>query len=300
VTAVRKVHFYQAVTLEGHPYRAFPGGDVVRQLRRLAQNEATELQISGGRSLMTSVPARVRERQGEHLVLYMVSSEDLPVLYDRSRREILSLDQVLQGADIAEPTYFAFLPDGVLGFVFNLRGPKPGKLADYLTAQIAGLEVDFVPVARIDVLRAIEEAGEVRQMTLKLPVSRVAQLGDVPSLAALGRAADGLQGVADIEVIFRARTDVDRRSFARSVREIIPRLLRQQEALNKAKIALGRDDDYAGDRPLDLLEDTIVVSQEIDTIPGRRRQLDPREAHDAIETAYRLVQGELRRSMNGG
>lgn len=289
--AERKIHFYRAIDDAGRLRRDFPADAVVQLLRREVKAGRAEVESRGGRYLLAEPFRTPRGADGHFLALYNVSSEDLPMLYNRKTRTITPLEDAIAGGDIAEPTYFGFYRAGILAFVYNQRGPTPKALAIYLNGLLLDLNAEFAPVPRMDVLQAVEEAGGIKLLDLRIPLESADFLSQIPSIAAARSLLDNTRA-GSIEIILRARTDVERTNMARRVQEIAPLLVgsRAREALERAKVELADRDVYSGDRPLDLLADSIVLEREVETVPGRRRHLQPQDALRAIDDAYREVQ----------
>lgn len=295
--AERKVYFHQITDVDGNRLSSeLNRSDLITAIEELVEQEDAELASTPGRALVAK-PLAVRP-SGAHLALYLVQEEDLPFLYQNG--QITTLEDFVRGGRVADPTYFAFLPNNVLAFVFNPRGPRARSLARYLYAKL-GVEVDFPPIPRPNVLETVEQAGEVKQVGIKVPTDVAHLLGD----DSLGRAtqllADTLQ-FADVELVFRARTRADRERFTRRVQEVLPSWLApsRRAALKKAQVVIGEDETYSGDRALNLLEDLIVFQADIDLVPGSRRYLDEEDVMREVETAYRQLRGEIRRGLEGG
>lgn len=290
------MYFHQVTDLDGNRFKpSFDGGGVLTALDNLVAAGDAEFAAMPGRVLVAKTVGQ--GRRGAHLALFLVQEEDLPYLY--SNGQFSTLDALVQGGRVADPTYFAFFPNNVLAFVFNQKGPRPKALARYLFAKL-DLELDFPVIPRPSILDTVAQAGEVKLVDVKVPAETAHLLGD----DVLGRAtrmlAEALQ-FADVELVFRARTRADRERFTRRMQEVLPSWLGTSriDALKKAQAVLGSEDTYSGDRPLNLLEDLIVYQADIDLVPGSRRYLEESDVMSELEGAYKSLRGEIQQGLGG-
>lgn len=300
--ATKTVRFYALVEIDDHGeeriYEDLDRAELLKLLEKaITNNQATVELAQQGESLIAK---RLGKRGPAYCIaLYRVSSQDLPMLYDEQTGEFRSLDDVIgnEEYDIAEPTYFGFLPGGILGFVFNQSGPKPKGLMHYL-GEVTNLEADARPIPRRDILDVVEQADGIKVFTVKVPTASAGALRGT-TLADAGQIAETMQA-GDIEVILRARGDVQRQRLARQVKEVAGRLIPplRQQSRAKLKVELDADEDYAGARALDLLDEYFVMERDIDTIPGRR-YLDESEAAKAIAAAYNELRVSLHEAVGG-
>jgi hypothetical protein len=294
--ARKTVRFYALIDIsdngEERIYDDLDRAGLIRLLNELVAGGEASVELPSGQSLIVKPLGRVRNAYC--LVLYRVSSQDLPMLYNQASGEIRPLDEIMgdEAFDIAEPTYFALFPEGILGFVYNHPGPKPRHLIRYLD-ELTNIEADAWPIPRPDALMAVEQAGGVKAFSIKIPTAGVSALRDTTLADAL-RLADTMQA-GDIEITLHARGDAQRQRLAQRVQEVARSLiepLRHQDRA-KLKVELEGDDDYVGERALDLLNEYFVIEREISTIPGRRRYLEEGDAVRSIIRAYSELEGSL-------
>lgn len=253
---------------------------------------SAEMEMALGERLVGQVLAPRAGDKGTHLVLFRIQTENLPYLRDPQTGEFRPLEEVLhQVPELAQPTYYSLFPDQTMAFVYNHQGPKEVQLASYLHwLDPHRLNHTFPPVARDDVLAAVQENGGVRVLNIRVPTDQLTRISDIESLAGMRAVARGLP-VADVEIIVRAKTDNQKRDLGQIVGQIGRALgsPNHRAAIRKAKIELAELDGLSGLTDLDLLADRLVVSHPIDTITGNRKYLDEASARDGIEAAYHKV-----------
>lgn len=297
VAVKRTVRFNAIVDIGGDDdfiWDDFPASDLLDEADELGVADSGRFALSDNAFLIAQRVDVIKKVNA--LVLYKVTQRDLPMLFNAETGEIRPLEDVLgdEEVDIAEPTFFVFFDNGVVGYVYNHVGPRPRHLELY--AQFAiGADIEVRPIPRTDVLEALNAAGEVSLIRFKIPTTVVP--GGVADEGLLSEARDLAQILpgTEVEVIVRARGAGGRQRLATAAHTALPRLLGQAQALRKLKVKLGVDDDYRGDAELDLLEEHIVMERPIETVTGRR-YLAPDDAVREIVSAY----GELRASIERG
>lgn len=226
------------------------------------------------------------------IALLKVSQLDLPRLYNSVTGELRTLDEVMgdEPLDVAEVAYFRGFPNGVVGLLYNHRGPKARGLELYLN-HILDWSMEFRPIPRTGVLEAIEQAGEVKVFRVRIPLAGAQALEDSP-LSGMRDLANAMEA-NDIEVIIRAKGSA-RERLARHTADAARTLLGtgRRSALSKMSAELARDEDIKGDRALDLLEEHIVVERSVTADQGRT-YIGPDAALDVIGQAYREIQSML-------
>jgi hypothetical protein len=286
----RKVKFFRAVDSDGSRFDGgFPRDNILENLEKMAKNGTAELDVSFGRRLIAK--SLGKSTQGRHIVLYRISSDDLPMLYEGGQFRPLA-DVIEATADIAEPAHFAFFPDDVVGHLYNHVGPKQPNLSTYLF-QTMSLEVVFDPIAREDILASIANAGGVRLFRFRARAEDLARFN--------GIGLDGMRALAednpigDVEIVLRATTPDQKRDLATTMGRILPRLSRanRREFVENAKVALTDADALSEGREVDVFTDPIVLTQQVSTIPGQKRYLEEESAMKALEDAYQTVQGRF-------
>lgn len=247
--------------------------------------------ISLGRTIVGH-PYRARANDsGLHIVLYQVETQDLPFLRDPQTRDFRPLEDVLRGApELGQPTYFGFFPGDVMAFVYNHKGPKEAVLGSYLHWLDNRMNHTFLPVVREDVMDAIRDASGVRLFNIRVATDQLARLSDIDSLAGMGEVARRLPS-GSVEVTVRAKTDDQKRSLGQLVGRVGGRLgtRNHRAAIERARVELAELDGLSGRSALDLLEDKLVVSHLVATVPGHRTYLREDAARDALEEAYSSV-----------
>ena len=289
---LRKVKFFRAVDGEGKRLPGeFPADQVQTLINEMVAGHKAELDIGLGQKLVAKSLGNPGSMVGYHIVMYRVSSDDLPMLYENGEFRPLA-DVIATNVDIAEPAHFAFYPNSILAHLYNHNGPKQVQLSSYLH-ETMDFDVLFDVIARGDVLSSIADAGGVRLFKFRVrteDLSRFQGLG----LDGMRALADDLP-VGDIEVILRATTPEQKRAFGNSVQRIASRIgqAQRRKYVEKAKVALNDTDALSEGREVDILDDPVVLSQQVDTIPGQRRYLEEGSAMSALEDAYRKVSGQL-------
>lgn len=289
--ADRKVKFYRACDGGGTPLgNQFPRARICEIFEELTQNEEAELDISFGQKLVAK--SLGQSAQGHHhIVLYRVSSDNLPMLYEHGRFRPLA-EVINATTDIAEPTHFGFFPRGIIGNLYNHQGPKHAQLATYIVEK-TDLDVIFDAIARDDVLASIREAGGVRLFNFRV---RSEDLGRFENIS-----LDGMRALAndfpasDIEIVLRATTPDEKRNMGRAIERLATRLRQgnRRQYVEKAKVAMNDTDALSEGREVDVFNDPIVLTQRVDTIPGQKRYLEEESAVAALEDAFRRVRNRL-------
>jgi hypothetical protein len=297
----RTVRFNAIVDVGGdeeYIWDDFPAEDLLREADALGVYEEGRLALRGNAFLIAQrVPAPTGATA---LVMYKVTQQDLPMLFNSETGEIRPLEDVLgdEAVDIAEPTYFVFFDGGVVGYVYNHFGPRPRHLEMYVGYSL-NFEIEVRPIPRTDVLEALNAAGEVSLIRFKVPTRVLGAVTEDNILSETRNLAEILPGT-EVEVIVRARGFTGRQRLASAARATLPRLVSgQRAALRKLKVKLGVDEDYRGDAELDLLEEHIVVEREIETVTGRR-YLAPSDAVQTIVAAFDDLRDSIERGLEAG
>jgi hypothetical protein len=265
----------------------FPIDDVVRILDERTRDETSEVRLG----VATRLVARNlgQGANGRHFALYDIRGDEFPMLYEHG--VFRPLEEVLEdGTDIAEVSYFAIFPGDTLGMIYNHRGPKQGQFSAYLM-ELTDLEVQFIIVTRPDLIESIARAGGVRLLNLAVRLEDMGQMRamGLPGIRALAQEVPA----GEVEVILHARTVDQRRNLGRYVQALLPRLGGPNGSFKKARAVLTDADALTDGRTVDLLEDRLVMSQEVDTILGHRNFLDEDSAVQALEDAYAAVEARL-------
>ncbi len=292
VTAKRKVRFFRATDGDLKAITGgFPAQQVHRNLRTLVASRRAEVGIGAGQKLVAKALKAPRRSRGRHLVLYKVSHDDLPLLYDQGTFQPLA-DVINATTNLAEPAHFAFFPDDIVAHLYNHNGPKERNLAAYL-ATTMDMDVLFGAVPREDVLQSIAEAGGVKLFDLRLRVETAALLNGMP-LRGMQILSEEYT-TADVEVILRATTPAERRSLGALMVNVGWFLQRAggRRAVRRAKVALDDTDELSEDRLVDLLDDKLGLTELVETVPGQKRYLEESSAMSALEDAYDKVAGRL-------
>jgi hypothetical protein len=288
--AERKVKFFRAVHPDGTRLAGgFPAAKVLKSIDEMVVAGTAELKISLGQRLVAKSLGKATH--GHHIVFYRVSSDDLPMLYENG--EFRPLEEVIAaGVDIAEPAHFAFFPNGVVAHLYNHQGPKQAQLASYLL-QTMDTDVIFDPIARDDVLASIANAGGVSLFKFRARAEDLSRF-DGMHLEGMRQLANDFP-VADVEIILRARTDDQRRALGGRIQGVVQRATQagRRGYVENAKVALKDTDALSEGREVDILQDVIVLTQSVDTMPGQRRYLEEDSAMSALEDAYRKVRARL-------
>ncbi len=288
--ASRKVKFFRATDADGTLYPGgFPAADITRLIGEMAKGGTAEIPLGLGLRLVAK--GLGKKACGHHVVLYRVSHNDLPLLYENGEFRPLE-DVISSGADIAEPAHFAFFPDDIVANLYNHNGPKQVQLASYLLTTM-NLDVLFMPIAREDIIESIANAGGVQLFSLRVKVEDL-QRFDGMSLGGMKALGEDFP-VGTVEIILRATNPDQKRRLGRVIQRTAGQLQSNRRAkyVDKARVKLTDADALSDGREVNLIEDLIVLTQHVDTVPGNRRYVEEASAVDALEDAYRRVQGRF-------
>jgi hypothetical protein len=295
----KKVRFFAPMDAHGQPWPGdFPAAAILDRFDELEAAGPTEgvLQLAAQRDL--SGRHLTNAHNLRHGVLYMFKRDDWPMVHDFATGKISPLD-LPNTAELAEPTYFAFCPRNVLAVLYNHIGPKVGHLSRYLAEFYEDIDVNFEPIVSLDVMKTIADAGEIRSIAITIPT---AQLDVFPQNDALMREVRTLANRSHAEkmelrwsIDARSRNWADRESFTGWGKGVVNRIGQRLEAFNKAVVTVAPDD--AEDDPaLDLLHESIVMTEEVQVVPGTK-WIEPDAAAQAIWTAYRRARPQLQAVM---
>jgi hypothetical protein len=201
------------------------------------------------------------------------------------------------GEGIVEQMFFKVYDERYVAVVRNQYGPRIRRLADYLD-NLAGHvhpDVDFLPLARRDVAEQLREIKRLRKFKLKVIRPAVDQLGDTVDII-YDIAAPAIDASEEVDT-FEVELSVGRRqgvSLGERWTRVTRRLARRDdlgEIATQFHVVFDDEDDER--REINVLDDRISSSQEIETISERDARLSDRSAYRALDAAFEERADEL-------
>lgn len=277
-TLQRKVFFFElAEKKEFLPLMA----DCLRTIGQLPFNDQ-------GRYLPTKDEDNV-------LVLY-VSSDDFPLRmqFGRVRRSGLPVVEnagqvsplkLARSAGLLDWAHLILFEDGILAAEFNADAPRISRLGEYLyfkSRSVLPNSPRFKPLFERTILEELSSFESVYSLEIEAPTLEADAIGEAD--ADLGKAFFACRKAGQVKkakIILKSSVSVKddlnplaRRLFSNP---------RSREALSKLRIT-GRTAN--GRRPLDLLENYLISTEDFVRIDERSRAVDPDDAFAVLNRAY--------------
>lgn len=211
-----------------------------------------------------------------------IKRSDLPMV--EKAGEISAL-QIEQEAGIIDWSHIVIFSDGIVAAEFNRDAPRIARLSEYLAFKTRGIIENsprFLPLFQRAVLEELENFDEVSILEIEALTSDADAIAEADkNLGAAFNACRRAGKIKKTKIVLKSvrERDNDLKGLAR-------RLFRSsasREALTVLK-ATGRSN--GGRKPLDMLEEYLISTEEFMRLDQRTRALSSEHAFGTIERAY--------------
>jgi hypothetical protein len=196
---------------------------------------------------------------------------------------------------LIEQTFFAVYDKRYVGIVRNQYGPGIGRLADYLDNMTDVHEtVDFQSLVRSDTVEQLSHMDQLRVFTFKVRSDAVSELQNDQTIYEF---FEGPKKVSDDAALIEVTVSVGRQqnaSLGADLKRSIRRLSRRADIGDLAtKFEVTYDSDDGERRSVNVLDDRLMSSEEIETTSPRAGRLLEESAYRAIDNAYKKLKDKL-------
>jgi hypothetical protein len=229
------------------------------------------------------------------LVLFVTTSAfPLRLQFGRIRRSDLPLIEnagqisplkIAQGAGILDWAHMILFEDGILAAEFNRDAPRISRLGEYLYFKgksVLPNSPKFRPLFQRSILDELNKFSTVTALEIEAPTLEADSIKAADkNLGAAFAACRKAGHVKRARIVLKSSSDP-----TSDLRKLAQRLFtnqRSRESLTTLKIT-GQTED--GRRPLDLLENYLISSEEFVKVDGRSRAIDPDDAFRVLHRAY--------------
>lgn len=282
----------------------FPRRRIADRIQALISDNSAELSTGPTRWLQPQVIATPKGKSGRpakatFLSVYRIRSDNWP--YFSRQGQVTPLDVMIADAGdddgIADVTHFGMFPGNILVVVYNHFGPRASALGRYLHDKV-GVNVDFRPVVRDDMLETLQNAGTVRRLTVKFPGIQAPAIREAGGFGA--DAAELAEEIPDTDVTveFVLKGKAATGNPATRVKQVARELLESVAAgaLKTAAVEIGSEDDY-GRTMLNLLEDELVLTVPVPAGIVNKRYMPEGQAVRVLRESYRNMRPILQETL---
>jgi hypothetical protein len=226
--------------------------------------------------------------------LARIRKRDLPQVEDKG---VLSALDIPRSSGLAEQIHFMVFENGIVGCEFNFYGPRPVRVAEYLTTKApAGGDFYLAPLLRKDVTDQLTALVEIRTLHIKTKASYSGTLKKMDE--DLGTALETLaqRGHADvIEVVLRAGRSRKKPALKRNLLAFARKVSDRDDARTEMArfVVRGESGETGRVEEVDVLSDFLIAKKWIATVDDKTRAVSSPSAYAAIYEAYRELKGEL-------
>jgi hypothetical protein len=200
-------------------------------------------------------------------------------------------------AGLAELTHAIAFEGRFIGVLFNQFGPRPNKLATYLTEKGGDTEavVSIDGLLRSDVSTQLLGLESIKLIDLAVQHDAIGKLSEYDAgLADAFEAARSLTDAQQVRLTLQAEPH-SQNSLASSAKALVQRLLQVpglSTVFERFQVR-GVDASLGKTVEIDLLKEFLVSAQEVVFMSRRSRSLDNESAYAAIERAYTELKREI-------
>ena len=193
--------------------------------------------------------------------------------------------KIAQSAGIIDWSHMVIFADGTVAAEFNRDAPRIARLGEYLAFKSRGILPSaprFYPLYQRNILEELENFEAVTILEIEASVSDADVISETDrhlgnALKACGKAG----GMRRARLVLKSEQRLDNR--LKSLARKLVKTGASREALSTLK-ATGKAID--GSRPLNLLEEYLISTEEFIRIDKRSRALAPDQAFSTLERAY--------------
>jgi hypothetical protein len=293
-TAERKIYFYRARAkkdgAEVDPTTVLSSVNSLPPPQRrynFSDGNAISLQVDSPRA-----PWRVR--------IGKIRRTDLPLV---ERQDVVSPISLPEDTNLYEPSHFVLFQNRVIGFEFNIYGPRATALEYYIPEVVPEHcdEFEILPFIRRNITEMLGRVGEVRLFRFKAHRDMGQLLEELqPSLKdgidALGRSTTAEY----FDVTFKPEP-YSRESIT------LPFMDRLASWIQRAETRAGIDalkiegvDSQGRPLELDLLQQFVLSKKRVIKVDEVHRAVDTNAMHSAIIEAYHDLRAEIESMLGSG
>jgi len=269
----------------------FPTNEFLVRVNALTGDTIYAIVAEDIRLLAKEVEREKLERR--HLILCRVRPDNLPALEEGGTIDDLKLKRT---QNLAEETHMVFLPNNVIGVIFNRDGPRAGRLADYGLTQF-NIDFGLRPVIDRDTAKALAEMGTVTSVDFRIPTSRASLLPTSTNNSAdVLNAFKSLAEVSDSRTVeFKVVLSTKSSSASSKWRSLLFGLVNTNEIDQFDKFKIHAKSNVPGSPSIikDFVEERLVLKREIALDSSIVRRLNPASAYQAILDAYSEAQAAI-------
>jgi len=292
----RKIHFFRAdvgTTKAGEP-KPFKSAPLLQHLDTLAYEDGKRY-IDVGEGNVAC--AWVDQHNGSPLRMRLatVRRTSLPMIEEGGVLSGLGLT-TRQG--LYEPIHICIFPKNIVGVEFNFYGPRPSRLAGYLTSASPRLcpELELQPLLRQDVADQLARLQRLSSFDLAIRPSWISTIRQANrSLADAFDAAANAGGSQIVHLTLQAGR-YQRGTWLHDRMAGVARRLASRPGLreNAEKFVVkGLNEEIDAIEEVDVLKDQLISTKRIFRVDKRTRVLDDASAYAAIEQAYSELKADL-------
>lgn len=298
-TVTRTIHFYRWRTRDDTA-PPFAPDVAARLIDRLAFSPGERyVELEDGRDLCVWCAGgspNIRMQLG------VVRRRGLPQIEDAGAFIPLSITD-RQG--LVEIAHLIFFPNNIVGAEFNFYGPRVNRLAQYLQERFPD---ELPPIAfdillRQDIQEQLQRQRELKLVRLRLHRSHFALVDQARTEGVFSalRTTEQDTDAPVVELVLKTEA-YSRESLSARILNAVKALAGVPEIKESAEVFKIRSREHVGEpfRDLDLLEDHLITTREIPSMPGRHRVIEAGSMFAAIDDAYRELQPALERAAGIG
>ena len=206
----------------------------------------------------------------------------LPVVEDAGQISPLKL---AASAGLLDWAHLILFEDGILAAEFNADAPRTSKLGEYLYFKgrsILPNSPKFKPLFQRTILDELSEFESVYSLDIEAPTLEAASIAEASK--SLGQAFSACRKAGKVKkaTISLKASRKDPNDLLELARKIFT-TSRSREAVTKLKLT-GKTP--TGRKPLDLLENYLISTEDFMRMDERSRAIDPADAFRILERAY--------------
>jgi hypothetical protein len=203
------------------------------------------------------------------------------------------------GGGLAEVIHAVFLPNNVLGAVFNFYGPRAPRLAEYLrtvAASVCPAEISVAPLLRHDVSTSLQKLKSIKILTLrvdKAAIEAVKRANETVGLA-LAATLEAAEG-SEVEIVLRTKRRSRLARLAEPMVQFVRDLAQLPEVVRPGSKLLvkGEFDGETTLRELDIVREEFFLKRTIPLANQKTRALETTAAYTAISSAYEIMKADI-------
>lgn len=295
----RKIYFYRAVVTDRDGNEApFDPVKLMKLIDELpASIDGKALPISD----KTRLTAKVYSIKPPKLLFGKAQLRDYP--YEETKKLEWKDLPIAEGGGVADLTHVAFYPNGIVGQVFNYRGPHISRLSTFLELRCSELipnRIEFKPLMRSDALGRILGMERIRTVKFTIDGGAADRLANAKASRPLLLAA---KEVAEIGQPFTIAVTISAIRNQESVREVVADLAKNRGLRQAVRQVHVEGSEYyeseenkrrrARRESVDLLSRSFVFEEAFVTYADNKYTIDDEVAFKRMDSIYTARADEL-------